>query len=121
MYAKSCMDVVYDTILCDIEDSSLENVENTNPGFEGIQRIGVRQIKSVHHGKIVNIDVRYNAPLETMSNSVKSFVQTIDRDLARKAKLTNSPVVNSSVSTSLNVKKQSVPYGKVKIVVYIES
>lgn len=121
MYAKLGMDVVYDTILCDIEDSSLENVENTNPGFEGIQRIGVRQIKSVHHGKIVNIDVRYNAPLETMSNSVKSFVQTIDRDLARKAKLTNSPVVNSSVSTSLNVKKQSVPYGKVKIVVYIES
>lgn len=121
MFAKVGDNVGYDTILCDVEDAHLAGVGEIEEGFEGVNRFGIRQIKSHHHGKIVEIKVVYNAKYEDMSPSVKSYVQTADRERARLAKLVNAPVTTGSVSSNLSVKKQSIMPGKVKIMVYIEA
>lgn len=121
MKAKVGDDVDYDTILCDVEDAHVADIEDAPADMGGIMKFGTRQVKSHHHGKIVDIEVKYNAQYEEMSPSIRELVVKSDKERARLAKITNSGIVNGNISSNLSVKKQSIMPGKVKIVVYIEA
>lgn len=121
MKVKVGDEVDYDTILCDVEDAHVADIADMPSDVGGIMKFGTRQVKSHHHGKVVAIEVKYNGQYEEMSPSVLEYVTKADKERARLAKITNSGIVNGNISSNLNVKKQSIMPGKVKIMVYIEA
>lgn len=121
MRVKVGDEVDYDSILCDVEDADLDAIEDSNDLMENINRLGVRQVKSHHHGKVVKIEVVYNGQVEEMSASVKDFIGKADKERARLAKLSGSDIVTGNVASNMNVKKQAIMPGKAKIMVYIEA
>ena len=121
MKAKVGDDVDYDTILCDVEDAHVAGIDDLSDDVAGIMKFGIRQVKSHHHGRVVAIEVKYNGQYDEMSPSVRELVVKADKDRARLSKITNSGVVNGNISSNLNVKKQSIVPGKVKVMVYIEA
>ena len=115
-------DVVdYDSILCEVEDAHLMGIDTDDVNALGVNRYGIRQIKSHHHGKIIDIKVTYNGQYEEMSESLSSYIKNYDKTLAKKAKAVNKEALTGNVSSSLTVKKESINPGKAKIVFYIES
>lgn len=113
--------VDYDSILCDVEEPHLVGESADNELAMDINRIGVKQIRSNHHGKVVAIDVVYNATPEQMSQSVEKFIGAQDKKRKRLANLEGSEVEKGAVSTVLNVNKPLLSPGKAFITIYVES
>lgn len=120
MHVKEGDDVDYDTILCDIEDASLVGIESDpDDEFGNLDRLGGRQIRSNHHGKVVQIDVRYNGNLEDMSAPVRKFVEKHDRLRKRKAAISGDDITTGNVS-GIRGMKESLEPGQVSIEVFVE-
>jgi hypothetical protein len=113
--------VDYDSILCDVEEPHLVGDYTENELAMDINRIGIKQIRSNHHGKVVDIDVVYNATPEQMSKSVEKFIGSQDRKRKRLAGIEGSEVEKGAVSTVLNVNKPMLSPGKAFITIYVES
>ncbi|AGB07131.1 hypothetical protein [Vibrio phage VP4B] len=120
MHVDIGSDVDYETILCDIEDASLVGVEEEESDFmSGLDRLGTKQIRSNHHGKVVSIDVRYNGDKEDMSEPVRKFVEKFDRLRKRQSTITGDGVVNGNVAGSRGMRTSLEP-GQVSIEVFVE-
>lgn len=120
MHVDIGSDVDYETILCDIEDASLVGVEEETSDFmSGLDRLGTKQVRSNHHGKVVSIDVRYNGDKEDMSEPVRKFVDKFDRLRKRQAAITGDGVVNGNVAGSRGMRASLEP-GQVSIEVFVE-
>jgi len=114
-------EVDYDSILCEVEDDHLVGGAAENSLMEDVNRLGIKQQRSNHHGKIIHIDVKYNATPEQMSDSVRKFIAHADKDRKRTASIEGSTVKSGSVSNSLNVNKPTLSPEKVLVTVYVES
>ena len=68
----------------------------------------------------MSIDIAYNAIEEDMSASVKKLVKEHDKKRHKKATLTGKGPTTNRVGTGINVKKPSIPYGRVKITITVE-
>lgn len=113
-------EVDYDTILCHIEDASLVGVEeDPEDDFGVLDRMGTRQEKSNHHGKVVKIDVRYNGNLEDMSEPLRKFVAKHDRLRKRSAAITGDGIVSGNVAGGRGMRESLEP-GQVSIEVFVE-
>ena len=113
--------VDYDAILCDVEDSHLVGSESDNTLKEEVNRLGIKQHRSNHHGEVVQIEVMYNAPKDTMSESVAKFITANDKTRKRKFDIDGTSAVTGAVNTTLNVSKPVLSPGKVLFTVYVES
>lgn len=113
--------VDYDSILCDVEDGHLVDAPAESNLIMDVNRLGVKQVRSNHHGTIVAFDVVYNSPIEDMSESVRKFVTAQDKLRKRKADVVGSDVTKGAVSNSLNVNKPILSPGKAFITIYVES
>lgn len=113
--------VDYDSILCDVEEPHLVGDSADNELAMDINRIGVRQVRSNHHGVIVDMDVEYNATPEQMSKSVEKFIGAQDKKRKRKADVDSTVVAKGAVSTVLNVNKPILSPGKAFVTIYVES
>lgn len=116
-------EVDYESILCEVEEQHLDGIEFDvqDEQATALNRFGIRQIKSHHHGKITKIDIIYNADKEDMSESVLTLVNKKDKELAKLSKVTGSPITSHAVHPTGGTKKQSVMPGKIKVLFHIES
>lgn len=113
--------VEFDSILCEVLDSYVDNFESDDDILNEINREGIRQIKTKYAGKVVFIDVTYNAVEEDMSDSVKKLIREYDKKSAALANLLGKGSSTNRVGTGMNVKKASIPYGRIRISIYVES
>ena len=121
MRVKVGDEIDYDAILCEIEDSHvLSDVADEDPS-SNINRLGIRQIRSKNHGKVIHIDVKYNSPLEEMSDTVKKLVKEGDRRRKRFMETEGKTPVTGGVNANLKVAKPVIPPGLVAITIMIES
>lgn len=110
-----------DAILCNIEDPHLVEGEVPSGFVENVNKLGIKQIRAKHHGKIIHIEVIYNSPLDKMSPSLRSFVVKKDKERKRAAGIVNSGVENGAISNAFNVNRPVLAPGKAFVKVYIES
>lgn len=113
--------VDYDSILCNVEDAHLVSDAADAELMAGINRLGIRQVRSNHHGKVIDIDVVYNSPLEEMSESVRKLVTAQDKGRKKKSEIDETEVPKGAVTTSLNVNKPILSPGKAFITIMVES
>jgi len=114
-------EVEFDSILCEVLDSYVDNFESEDDILNEINRSGIRQIKTGYAGKVISIEVAYNAVEEEMSDSVKKLVREFDKKRASLSTLLGKGPTTNRVGTGINVKKASIPYGRVRISIYVES
>ncbi|UVD32194.1 putative RNA polymerase beta subunit [Vibrio phage phiKT1028] len=120
MHVDIGSEVDYETILCDIEDASLVGVEEDESDFmSGLDRLGTKQIRSNHHGKVISIDVRYNGELEDMSAPVRKFVEKHNRLRKRQSAITGDGIVDGNVAGTRGMRESLEP-GQVSIEVFVE-
>lgn len=114
--------VDYDSILCDVEDSHLVGGDSSeNTLMEDINRLGVKQVKAPHHGKVIKIEATYNSPKELMSESVRKLVTQLDKERKQLAAFDSEAVESGVINNTLNVNKPVLSPGKVMFTIYIES
>ena len=122
MRAKLGDSVEYDSILCEIEDNHvMTDVEDTSDLSNEINRLGIRQIRSKNHGKIVHIDVKYNSPIEDMTESVKKLVKEGDKKRKRFMETEGKDPVTGAVNANLKVAKPVIPPGLILVTIFIET
>jgi len=110
-----------DAILCNIEDAHLGEEDKSNDFKEEVNKLGIKQIRAKHHGKIVHIEVIYNSPLDKMSANLRAFTVKKDKERKRAAGIEGSPVENGAISNAFNVNRPVLAPGKAYVMVYIES
>lgn len=121
MMVKEGDSVDYDSILCNVEDDHLVADTAESAIAAEVNKLGIRQVHSSHHGKVIKIEVVYNSPLEEMSDSVRKFINAQDKTRKKKADIEGSDVTKGAVSNSLNVNKPILSPGKAFITILVES
>lgn len=121
MHVKVGDSVDYDSILCDVEDPHLVDDPSGSMLVSDVNRLGVKQVRSTHHGKVISIEVVYNSPMEDMSDSVRKFITAQDKIRKKIADIERSPITKGAVSTSLNVNKPILSPGRAFITICIEA
>lgn len=122
MLVKIGDEVDYDAILCEIDDSHVDSGMSENSGISNeINRLGIKQVRSRNHGKIVGLDVKYNAPVEDMTPSVKKLVATADKARKRTMETEGKTPVTGAVNSNLKVVKPVIPPGLVEVSIMIET
>lgn len=114
-------EVEFDSILCEVLDSYVDNFESEDDILNEINRAGIRQIKTGYAGKVISIEVAYNAVEEDMSDSVKKLVRDYDKKRASLSSLLGKGPLTNRVGTGMNVKKASIPYGRIRISIFVEN
>lgn len=118
LHADVGSEVDYDSILCSIEDPHTSGLDDGQ--FVGLERLGIKQIKSNHHGRIVKIECLYNGNIEDMSPSLKEFVTRCDKERAQLNKITGTGIVSGNLGGNTYVKKSSVDPDRVLVKIYVE-
>jgi len=113
-------EVDYDAILCEYEDGHLGGEVDENQLVSDVNRLGIKQVRSNHHGKIVDISVEYNATEDQLSPSLKKFIKAADAVRARKADIAD-PVKKGVVNNSMTVNKPILPPERVSVRIVVES
>lgn len=122
MLVKVGDEVEYDAILCEIDDSHVDSGVSDISGISNeINRLGIKQQRSRNHGKIVWIEVKYNAPFEDMTPSVKKLVNSADKTRKRFMETEGKTPVTGAVNSNLQVAKPSIPPGIVEVSIMIET
>lgn len=104
VYCKVGDNVAFDQVLFDIQDIATEGFTQDDADvFEGMDRFGVKKIKSPQDGKVVKIQVQYNGDYSTWSDSLKKFVKNQDKERTDKAEYdkTISPTNNVGGNTQI--------------------
>lgn len=113
--------VEQDAILCNVEDPHLVEGEQLDDFKEQANKYGIKQVRSKHHGRVIAIEVRYNSPLDKMSESLRKFAVQKDKETKRKALIEGSAVENNAISNAFNVTRPTIAPGKAYVMIYIES
>lgn len=113
--------VEQDSILCDIEDAHLVGGDEPNDIVGEVNKFGIKQIRSKHHGKVVRIEVMYNSPLDKMSDSLRTFITRKDKELKRESDVAGTGVLNGAISNAFNVSRPMLAPGKAFIFIFIEA
>lgn len=113
--------VEYDSILCEISEAYIDEYMTEDDILSEANKYGIKQVKSHYHGKVIAIEVAYNAAEEDMSESIKALVREHDKKQRGLSKLLGKGPDSVRIGTGINVKKASIPYGSVRINVVIET
>lgn len=111
--------VEYDSILCSIEEPHTSGLQEDS-GFLGLDELGIKQIKSIHHGEVVYFEVKYNGEIEDMSESLQTFIKRCDRERMMIEKVTGNGIKNGNVGGNTSIKETSVEPGNVNIKVFVD-
>lgn len=110
-----------DAILCEIEEPHLVEGEMLPDFQENANKYGIKQIRAKHHGTITKIDVIYNAPIDTMSESIKQLVVKKDKERKRLTQVLGKGADTNAISGAFNVNRPVLAQGKAYIMIYIEA
>lgn len=117
-------DVDLETILCEVEDEHLAAIEGDESDFtliSEINRLGIKTVRSNHHGKIINIEMIYNGVQDEMSESVKTISKKLDSERKKLSKADKRIAESGKLNSSLNVKRPMIGPGRGLITFYVES
>lgn len=114
-------DIEQDSILCDIEEPHLMEGNHDASFVAEVNKLGIKQVKSTHHGKIIDIRVQYNGALENMSESVRQFVTKANKLTKRKNQIVGSAVETNAVSGIFNVNRPSIQPDTLLVIFFVES
>lgn len=114
-------EIEQDSILCDIEEPHLVEGNHDASFVAEVNKLGIKQVKSTHHGKIVDIRVQYNGALENMSESVRQFVTKANKLTKRKNQIIGSDVETNAVSGIFNVNRPSIQPDTLLVIFFVES
>jgi len=112
--------VEFDSILCEVLDSYVDNFESDDDILHEINRAGIKQIKSSYAGEVIAIEIAYNAVEEDMSDSVKKLVREHDKKQRDLSTFLGKGATSMRVGTGINVKQPSIPYGRIRVSIYVE-
>lgn len=114
--------VEYDQILCDIQNPESAAFEVDDSGmFDGLDRLGIKQIKAKQSGKISKIEVIYNGDVEDWSDSLKAFIKKQDGVRAKSANYKKLTAKTGDVGGNTSVGKSKVYPGTAVVYIYIEN
>lgn len=113
-------EVDQDSILCNVIDSSLLGLVGSDSEAAGLDRMGMKQHRANHFGKVVMFDVQYNGDPELMSESLRAFVLSQDKRLKDQEKMTKTGIKSGNIAGNLNIGRSPIEPGTVKVTVYIE-
>lgn len=114
--------VEYDQIICDIENPESAAFEGDDSGmFDGLDRLGIKQIKAKQSGKISKIEVIYNGDIEDWSDSLKAFIKKQDGIRAKSANYKKLTAKTGDVGGNTSVGKSKVYPGTAVVYIYIEN
>lgn len=114
-------DVEQDSILCDIEEPHLVEGSHDASFVAEVNKLGIKQVKSTHHGKVVDIRVQYNGALENMSESVRQFVTKTNKLTKRKNQIIGSDVETNAVSGIFNVNRPTIQPDTLLVIFFVMS
>jgi hypothetical protein len=114
-------EIEQDSILCDIEEPHLVEGNHDASFVAEVNKLGIKQVKSTHHGKIVDIRVQYNGALENMTESVRQFVTKANKLTKRKNQIVGKDVETNAVSGIFNVNRPSIQPDTLLVIFFVES
>ncbi|AEV89715.1 putative virion-associated RNA polymerase beta subunit [Pseudomonas phage OBP] len=115
--------VEYDQILCDIENpvSSVFEYDDAD-SFEGLDRIGIKQVKAKQSGKIAKIEVFYNAgDLDDWDESLRTFIKKYDGVRAKSAEYKSVAAKTGNVGINASIGKSKIYLNTAVVYIYIEN
>lgn len=122
LHVKVGDNVEYDQILCDIQDPVTSSFDTPDDElFDGLDRLGIKQIHAKQPGKIVRIDVVYNGDIETWSESAKAFVKKFDGVRGKEAQYKQDESKTGNVLGNTNYGKSKVYPGTAVVYIYIDN
>lgn len=122
LHVKIGDEVEYDQILCDIQNPESAAFEVDDGGmFDGLDRLGIKQVKAKQSGRIAKIEVIYNGDIEDWSDSLKSFIKKQDGIRAKSAKYKKLTAATGDVGGNTSVGKSKVYPGTAVVHIYIEN
>lgn len=121
MRAKVGDEIEQDSILCDIEEPHLVEGNHDASFVAEVNKLGIKQVRATHHGKIVDIRVQYNGALETMSESVRQFVAKANKLTKRQNQIAGKNVETNAVSGVFNVNRPSIQPDTLLVIFFVES
>jgi hypothetical protein len=86
-----------------------------------INRLGIKQVRAPNHGKIIRVEVTYNAEKDQMTESVRKLIELCDKQKKQEAEASGDPVINRKVSATLNVNRPLLSPGKALVTIYVEA
>lgn len=110
-----------DAILCNIEDPHLVEGERPDDFKEEVNKLGIKQVRSKQHGKVIMMKVIYNSELDKMSASLRQLVTRCNKDVKRLAEIEGRNVKDGAVSNLFNVNRPVLAPGKAYVMIWIEA
>lgn len=113
--------VEQDAILCNIEEPHLVDGEIQSGFMEEVNKLGIKQIRAKHHGKIIGIEVEYNSTIDKMSESIAKFIVKKDRERKRASDIVGGGIKNGAINNAFNVNRPILNPDKALVKIFIES
>lgn len=120
MHVKVGDTVEYDQILCDIQNPESASFEFDTTDFDGLDRLGIKQVKAKQSGVITKIDVVYNGDYETWDPSLKDFIKKQNSYRAKSAAYKVNAATTGNVA-STTVGKSKVYLDTAVVYIYIDN
>ena len=113
--------VEYDQILCDIQNPESAAFEFDTSEFDGLDRLGIKQVKAKQSGVITKIDVVYNGDVETWDPSLQDFIKKQNSYRAKSAAYKVNTATTGNVGGNTTVGKSKVYYNTAVVYIYIDN
>lgn len=121
MHCKVGDVVEYDQILCDIQNPVSAVFEFDDGEFDGLDRMGIKQIKAKQSGTITKIDVIYNGDPEDWDESLRDFIKKQNGVRTKIASYKVNTATTGDVGGNTSVGKSKVYPNTAVVYIYIDN
>lgn len=109
-------------ILCIIEDAVTARAGLfTEESLDTLRILSNQSPQAKVKGVVERVEVFYHGEIEDMSESLASITTQSDKELAKRLKAVNKPVLTGAVDDAFRVDGESLPYNYLAIRVYVTS
>lgn len=122
MHCKVGDEVEYDQILCDIENPESAAFDyDDSAEFDGLDRLGIKQVKAKQSGVITKIEVFYNGDIDDWDETLRNFIKKQDGVRSKVASFKTLTAPTGNVGGNTSVGKSKVYPGTAIVYVYIDN
>lgn len=123
IYVKIGDTVDFNQVLCDIEDRSVASLDMYDDAekFTGLEREGIKQIKSPQAGVVSKIEVIYNGEIDDFSPETIKVIKQFDSIRSKAASFKKNTAATGNVGGNTAINKSKVYPGSIQVTFYIEN
>ncbi|MGL4383498.1 MAG: hypothetical protein ACRCTA_07255, partial [Bacilli bacterium] len=123
IYVKIGDTVDFNQVLCDIEDRSVSSLDMYDDveKFTGLEREGIKQIKSPQAGIVSKIEVIYNGEIDDFSPETIKVIKQFDSIRSKSANFKKNTASTGNVGGNTAINKSKVYPGSIQVTFYIEN